>query len=174
MEQLTKAEEREKSTSEQVRGLEREKSTSEQVRGLEQENDQLRRNTQKLEQELRGMKESRGKVLRGLHTQAEVTTLQVKKDMDNLQRQITERDEEIQALRVKVVTLTEVNLSLINTQQLRRTSNCGGTENDHNTTSYLAENLKGRNGSDLGDLLSPGSDLGQMISQLGSGKFEVR
>lgn len=157
MEQVAKAEEQGKTSSEQVRGL-------------EQENERLRRDMQKLEQELRGMKESRGKVLRGLHTQAEVTTLQVKKDIDNLQRQIVERDEEIQALKVKVVTLTEANLSLTNTQELKKTSN-SGTENDH---SYLADNLKSRNGSDLGDLLSPNSDLVHMISKLGSGKFEVR
>ena len=146
------------------------KLASEQMRGLEQENEKLRRDMQKLEQELRGMKESRGKVLRGLHTQAEVTTLQVKKDIDNLQRVIAERDEEIVALRKKVVTLTDANYSLANAQELKRTKS---TENDCDR-SYLTDSLKSKNGSDLGDLLSPGSDLVHMISRLGSGKFEVR
>lgn len=150
---------------------EQEKLASEQMKGLEQENERLRRDVLKLEQELRGMKESRGKVLRGLHTQAEVTTLQVKKDIDNLQRQIVERDEEITALRRKVVTLTEANHHLASAQELKRTIS---TENDHDSRSYLAESLKSKNGSDLGDLLSPGSDLVHMISRLGSGKFEVR
>ncbi len=76
----------------------------------EGENDKFRRmeeNKRQLDHDLRQVKESRGKVFRGLNTQTEIAKVQFKRDFENLKKQMKTKDEIIALQEKKIASLTE-------------------------------------------------------------------
>lgn len=147
--------------------------------------------------DLRHVKESRGKVFRGLNTQTEIAMVQFKRDFDNLKKQLQAKDEIIAIQEKKISSLVEANCTLRSGLQelnslpthssdsdLEEDMELGGSSLDYGHRDGI---LNGHthaihsNATVLGPMPNYGSqddptgvspDLLYVISQLGSGKFD--
>ena len=146
--------------------------------------------------DLRHMKESRGKVFRGLNTQTEVAMVQFKRDFENLKKQLQAKDEVIAMQEKKIASLVEANCTLrsglqeLNSLPRHNTSSesdldddlelegeyhhAGGILNGHTHAIHSNATVHGPlpNYSTHEDPSGVSPDLLHVISQLGSGKFE--
>lgn len=163
------------------------KELDRQKRESDDENERLRREVFQLEdsqrraeQELRGLRENRGKILRGLNTQTEIALVQFKRDFENLRRQLQAKDEIINMQERKIKSLVEANVTLrkgLKELQALPQHEESGSE-DEELTHGLAHGV-GRpmlsNGTGPGQTTPAqfSADLMHAISQLQSGKFEL-
>ena len=79
------------------------------------DNDKLRKLEEAKRQsdhDLRHVKDSRGKVYRGLNTQTEIAMVQFKRDFENMKRQLQAKDEIISLQEKKIASLVEANCTL--------------------------------------------------------------
>lgn len=164
------------------------------------DNDKLRKLEEAKRQsdhDLRHVKDSRGKVYRGLNTQTEITMVQFKRDFDNMKRQLQAKDDIISLQEKKIISLVDANCTLRSgLQELnalpRRTSSdsdleddleIGGSSLDYGSRGILNGHTHAihSNSSVVGPLPNYNShddhsgvnpDLLQVISQLGSGRFD--
>ncbi len=175
-------------------------------RKLEQQSEDITRDSDKLrkleearrqtDHELRHVKDSRGKVFRGLNTQTEIVKVQFQRDFEHLKKQLQSKEEMIAILEKKVDSLMEANCTLssgleeLNTLPQHTSSDSedddlevGGTSLDYGNRGILNGHTHAihSNANVLGPLPTytrpddhPGvnSDLFHVISQLGSGKFD--
>lgn len=157
-------------------------SGNEKVRKLEEAKRQS-------DHELRHMKESRGKVFRGLNTQTEVAKVQFRRDFDNLRKQLQSKDEIIAIQEKKIASLVEANCTLRSgLQELNALPRHDSSDSDLDLDDLESASLEyGQqhgivNGhahhgplpsySSHEDSSGVSPDLLHVISQLGSGKFE--
>ena len=151
-----------------------------QRREMERENERSRREAARAEQELKSLRDSRGKVLRGLNTQTEIALVQFKRDFDNLKRQLQAKDDVIGVQERKIASLVEANCTLRSglesLQSLPKQD-----DSDSDIEDEVQEHLRslqnipngGRpmsNGIHTSQSLS--TDLMKVISQLDSGRFD--
>lgn len=68
----------------------------------------------KIEQELKMLRESRVKILRGLNTQTEIAMVQFRRDFQNMKQQLQAKDELIHFQERKIKGLVEANCTLRN------------------------------------------------------------
>ena len=146
--------------------------------------------------DLQHVKESRGKVFRGLNTQTEIAMVQFKRDFDSMKRQLNAKDEIISMQEKKISSLVEANCTLrTGFQELnslpRQTSSDSDMDDDiqiigdygsrsilnghtHSihSNSTMSVPLPSYSTSSHGNSSGVSSDLLQVISQLGSGKFD--
>lgn len=133
--------------------------------------------------ELRNVRDSRGKVFRGLNTQTEIAMVQFKRDFENMKKQLQSKDEIIGILERKVSSLMEANHTLRNgLQELnslpRHESSgsdldddeLGSSSLDYNRHSILNGHTRPSVLGGAGEGVNP--DLLHVISQLDSGKFD--
>lgn len=133
----------------------------------------------KAEQELRSLRDSRGKILRGLNTQTEITLVQFKRDFENLKRQLQAKDEIIAVQERRIASLIEANCTLRSgLQELQSLAKHEDSDSDLDdefqfqngkptVTNGLSANLEQ---SEPGSL---SADLMHVISQLDSGRFDL-
>lgn len=160
---------------------------------LEQQSEDVSRDGEKLrkmeeakrqtEHELRHVKDSRGKVFRGLNTQTEIVKVQFKRDFDHLKKQLQAKDEMIMILEKKVESLTEANSTLRSgLEELNALPQHTSSDSDDEELE-MGGNRGILNGHTaiIGPLPTYGrhedhpgvhSDLFHVISQLDSGKFD--
>lgn len=163
------------------------------------DNDKLRKMEEAKRQsdyDLRHVKDSRGKVYRGLNTQTEIAMVQFKRDFDHLKRQLQAKEEIIRLQDKKIASLQEANATLrTGLQELnslpRHTSSDSDLDEDMELGGPSLDNggiLNGHapgilgNAAFMGPLPHYGNhdnpsgvspDLLHVISQLGSGKFDT-
>ena len=146
-----------------------------QRREVERENERVRRAEEarrKAEQELKSIRDSRGKILRGLNTQTEITLVQFKRDFDNLKKQLKAKDDIIAVQERKVASLVEANCTLRNgLQVLQNLPKHEDSESDDADEEVVRRVSNGLPESQSTPTLS--SDLMQMISKLDSGRFDM-
>ena len=65
-----------------------------------------------LDHDLKHVKESRGKVFRGLNTQTEIAKVQFKRDFENMKKQLQTKDEIITLQERKISSLVDENCTL--------------------------------------------------------------
>lgn len=146
--------------------------------------------------DLQHVKESRGKVFRGLNTQTEIAMVQFKRDFDSMKRQLSAKDEIISMQEKKITSLVEANCTLrsgfqeLNSLPRHTTSSDSDMDDDmqmigeygsrsilnghthsihsNSTVSVPLPSYSSSHGNSSG----VSSDLLQVISQLGSGKFD--
>ena len=168
----------------------------------EGDNDKLRRleeSKRQLDHDLRQVKESRGKVFRGLNMQTEIAMVQCKRDIDNMKKQLLHKDDIIAHQESKISSLTEevctlrTGLQALTSLPKRDTSD---SEPELDEEDLLKEMASKRSSQRTGVVINghsnagnsnsvalpnhgtrgqPGSvnpDLLQMISQLDSGTFQ--
>ena len=63
-------------------------------------------------QDLRNLKDNRGKLLRGLNTQTEITLVQFRRDFEHLKKQLQAKEEIIAVQEKKIGSLIEANCTL--------------------------------------------------------------
>jgi len=167
---------------------------------MEGDNDKFRRleeNKRQLDHDLKQVKESRGKVFRGLNMQTEIAMVQCKRDMDNLKKQLQHKDdiiahqgskisglvEEVCTLRSGLQALTSYPKREISdsdgelddeapTASKRSSQVSGGIINGHSHTTGNSNSVSLPNHGTRGQTASINPDLLQVITQLGSGTFQ--
>ena len=138
----------------------------------------------KSEHELKNLKDSRGKILRGLNTQTEIALVQFRRDFEHLQTQLQAKDEIIQIQEKRISGLVEANCTL--RQGLKELNSLPKHEGDSdsdleeeirqsiqslsNGNGHLPPGVIGGSAPQSGGPLT--SDLQKAIAQLDSGKFE--
>ena len=90
-----------------------------QSEAAEREKESLRRDysrvedqRKKTEHDLKTLRESRGKILRGLNTQTEIALVQLKRDFETMRKQLLAKDEIITVQERKIASLIEANSTL--------------------------------------------------------------
>ena len=144
----------------------------------------------KLEHDLQALRESRGKILRGLNTQTEIALVQLKKDFECMRKQLLAKDEIISVQERKIASLIEANstlrsglqdlLSLPKSEDYEEEDEGGGRREGGERNVHTPRGSSGtlENGGHHHSLaMSPtspshNSDLYRIISQLGSGRFD--
>lgn len=151
-------------------------ASQERSQELEKDNEKLRKEAarcelsqRKAEQELKTLKESRVKILRGLNTQTEIAMVQFKRDFENLKRQLQTKDELIQFQERKIRSLVEANCTLRN--GLQQVAFPTPTTRDDDTDSEDEDDLLTNGHSAANRPLS--SELAKYIKQLDSGQFDI-
>ena len=145
------------------------------------------------EQELQMLKESRGKILRGLNTQTEVALVQLRRDFEHMRTQLLAKDEIIHVQEKRIASLQEANGTLrVGLQDLVALpkDQQSGSEGEGSEESEGGGGGGGIHGSRSGEgvpnghqahVVSPGAhtspgahsaDLYRMITLLDSGKFD--
>ena len=151
------------------------------------ENERLRRDLTKVaetrkmvDHELKSLRDSRGKILRGLNTQTEIALVQFKRDFENLKKQLQSKDENISIQERRIVSLIEANCTLRSgLQELQGLPKHEDSDSDleearRMQNSYLSGGHKPlTNGHPSSPGVAQGSELMRVISQLDSGKFEL-
>ena len=66
----------------------------------------------KAEHELKTLRDSRGKILRGLNTQTEIALVQLKRDFESMRKQLLAKDEIITFQERRITSLIEANSTL--------------------------------------------------------------
>ena len=149
----------------------------------ERDSERLRRAEEakrKSEQELKGLRDSRGKILRGLNTQTEIALVQFKRDFEHLKKQLQAKDEIIAVQERKIASMIEANCTLRKgLEELQ-----GIPKHEEDSESDLEEEVQHRlqsskdarllmngHGSEEGPPVM--DELMQVITQLDSGKFEI-
>jgi hypothetical protein len=162
------------------------------------DNDKLRKLEEAKRQsdhDLRHVKDSRGKVYRGLNTQTEIAMVQFKRDFDNMKKQLQAKDEIINLQEKKIASLVEANCTLRSgLQELntipRHSSSDSDLEDDMassldfgsrrilnghthaiHSNSGVVGPLPNYNSHDEPSGVNP--DLLHVISQLDSGRFDT-
>ncbi len=167
-----------------------------QRRDMLRERDQMRKEvaraeevSKKSELDLKALRDGRGKVLRGLNTQTEITLVQIKRDFDNLKQQLQAKDEIIAMQERRISSLVEANCTLRGgLQELQALPKHEGSDSDEMDEEEFQEQLRTIQSAGVGTdrgvggrpLVTNGvhgnqsvsSDLLQVISQLGSGRFD--
>ncbi len=167
-------------------------------REIQQERDRMRRDvaraeetSRKAEQDLKILRDSRGKVLRGLNTQTEITLVQFRRDFENLKKQLQAKDEIIAMQERRMASLVESNCTLRSgLQELQALPKHEDSDSDELDEQEYQEQLRliqnpgaiggaGRAGGGKGVVTNgvhgnphESSDLLQVISQLDSGRFD--
>ena len=129
----------------------------------------------KTEQVLHVLRDSRGKILRGLNTQTEIALVQLKRDFENMHKQLLAKDEIIGVQERKIASLIESNSTLRSGLEdlLSLPKDMSGSDGE-------GEESVGR-GGEMSETYpnghhttSPGhsADLYRIISLLDSGKFD--
>ena len=166
------------------------KQLSQQHEENEKENDRLRRleeERRRSENELKILKDSRGKILRGLNTQTEIALIQFKRDFEHLRKQLEAKDEIITVQERRIASLIESNSTLRSgLQELNSIPKHEDSDSDD-----LGDEVRARmaelerteklvNGHGMSTATGPGReqsslnpDLQQVISQLEDGKFDL-
>lgn len=163
-----------------------------QRREVERESEKTRKDSakaeearRKAEQDLKGLRDSRGKILRGLNTQTEIALVQFKRDFENLKRQLQAKDEIIAVQERKIASLVEANCTLRNgLQELHALPKHEDSDSDMEDDLHM-HSLQSSQGSQNGKPVTNGlsvsqstptlnSDLMHVISQLDSGRFDVQ
>ena len=154
----------------------------------ERENERLRRDLGKVaetrkmvDHELKSLRDSRGKILRGLNTQTEIALVQFKRDFENLKKQLQSKDEIISIQERRIVSLIEANCTLRSgLQELQGLPKHEDSDSDleeeakRMQNSYLSGGHKPlTNGQPSSSGVEQGSELMRVISQLDSGKFDL-
>lgn len=154
----------------------------------ERENERLRRDLGKVaetrkmvDHELKSLRDSRGKILRGLNTQTEIALVQFKRDFENLKKQLQSKDEIISIQERRIVSLIEANCTLRSgLQELQGLPKHEDSDSDleeeakRMQNSYLSGGHKPlTNGHPSSPGVGQGSELMRVISQLDSGKFDL-
>ena len=163
------------------------------------ENDKLRKLEEAKRQsdhDLRHVKDSRGKVYRGLNTQTEIAMVQFKRDFENLKRQLQAKDEIISLQDKKIASLVEANCTLRSGLQelnaLPRHSSDSDMDDDleigGSSLDFMSRGINGHTHAILGNSSVVGPlpnysnhddhsgvnpDLLHVISQLDSGRFDT-
>ena len=138
--------------------------------------EQLARTEEKLrttEHELRALQDSHSKILRGLNTQTEIAIVQLKRDFENMRKQLLAKDEIITVQERKIASLIEANSTLRSGLQdlLPLSKELSESEEEgeairHNQGEPLA------NGHHANASPGHNADLHRIISILDSGKFD--
>ena len=173
---------------EEVEQLKRELENFSQREEAERENERLRRDLGKVaetrkmvDHELKSLRDSRGKILRGLNTQTEIALVQFKRDFENLKKQLQSKDEIISIQERRIVSLIEANCTLRSgLQELQGLPKHEDSDSDleeeakRMQNSYLSGGHKPlTNGHPSSPGVGQGSELMRVISQLDSGKFDL-
>ena len=151
------------------------------------DNDKLRRMEESKRQsdhDLRHLKESRGKIFRGLNTQTEIAMVQFKRDFENLKKQLEAKDAIISIQDKKIASLVEANRTLRSGFQELNSLPAHSSDSDldeDEENSYMPSGILNGHGVIPGSMPNYNShddpsgvnpDLLRVISQLGSGKFD--
>lgn len=131
----------------------------------------------KAEHDLQTLRESRGKILRGLNTQTEIALVQVKRDFENMRKQLLAKDEIISVQERKIASLIEANGTLRAGLQdlLSLPKDNSGSEDEGEAEVQRRDSLPEAlsNGHHPNESPSAHSaDLFRIISLLDSGKFD--
>ena len=156
---------------------------SRQQEDYDKEMDRLKRAEEakrKSEHELKNLKDSRGKILRGLNTQTEIALVQFKRDFDHLTKQLQSKDEIIAIQEKKIAALIEANCTLrdglknLNSLPKHEDSDSDIDEEIRQSIQQGLSNGNGHIPPGMGGAASASlsADLQKVISQLDSGKFE--
>lgn len=133
----------------------------------------------KSEHELKNLRDSRGKILRGLNTQTEIALVQFRRDFEHLQKQLQAKDEIIHIQEKKIASLVDANCTLrrglkdLNSLPKHEDSDSDLEEEIRQSIQSLSNgngHLPGVVGGSASGTLS--AELQQAIAQLDSGKFE--
>ena len=132
---------------------------------------------QRTEHELHSLRDSRGKILRGLNTQTEIALAQLKRDFENMRKQLLAKDEIITVQERKISSLIEANSTLRSGLQdlLPLSKDASGSEDEGGEGGELRHNhsepfTNGHHGNASPSAHS--ADLYRLISLLDSGKFD--
>lgn len=143
----------------------------------DKENERLRKDLskaesaqRKTEQELKTLRESRVKILRGLNTQTEIAMVQFKRDFENLKRQLQTKDELIHFQERKIRSLVEANCTLRNGLQQVAFPTPPQREEDESDSDEEDDLLTNGHSPAHGPL---SSELARYIKQLDSGHFDI-
>ena len=144
-------------------------SAEREIRRLQSELTRKDERMRRTEQELQMLRESRGKILRGLNTQTEIALVQLKRDFENMRRQLEAKDEIIGVQEQKIVSFVEANSTLRSGLQdlLSLPKDVSGSEEEEEGEPAYAN---GHHANVSAGAHS--SDLYRMISLLGSGQFD--
>lgn len=132
----------------------------------------------KTEHELHTLRESRGKILRGLNTQTEIALAQLKRDFENMRKQLLAKDEIINVQERKIASLIEANSTLRGGLQdlLSLPKDSGSEEEEEREERSIGHrNLSEPYTNGHHPNASPSAhsgDLFRIISLLESGKFD--
>lgn len=166
------------------------KLLSQQHEENEKENDRLKRleeERRRSENELKILKDSRGKILRGLNTQTEIALIQFKRDFEHLRKQLEAKDEIITVQERRIASLIESNSTLRSGLQelnsIPKHDDSDSDDLDEEVRARMAElerTEKLVNGHAMSVATGPGREqsslnpeLQQVISQLEDGKFDL-
>lgn len=156
----------------------------------EKDSDRLKRleeERRRSENELKILKDSRGKILRGLNTQTEIALIQFRRDFEHLRKQLQAKDEIITVQERRIASLIESNSTLRSgLQELNSIP-----KHDDSDSDDLDEDVKARmaeleqseklvNGHSMSASTGPGRglatlnpELQHVISQLEGGRFDL-
>ena len=166
------------------------KQLSRQHEETEKENERLRKleeDRRRSEHELKNLRDSRGKILRGLNTQTEIALIQFRRDFEHLRKQLQAKDEIIAVQERRIASLIEANTTLRSGLQelnsLPRHEDSDSDELDEEVRARMAEIERSEglvNGHTMAVSTGPGresssfnAELQQVISQLEGGKFDL-
>ena len=166
------------------------KQLSRQHEETEKENEKLRKleeDRRRSAHELKNLRDSRGKILRGLNTQTEIALIQFKRDFEHLRKQLQAKDEIIAVQERRIASLVEANATLRSGLQelnsLPRHEDSDSDELDEEVRARMAEVERSEglvNGHAMAMSTGPGREsssfnveLQQLISQLEGGKFDL-
>ena len=156
--------------------LENEKLQSE-VERLHKELARTDDQRKKTEHELHTLRDSRGKILRGLNTQTEIALVQLKRDFENMRKQLLAKDEVINVQDRKIASLIEANSTLRSGLQdlLSLPKDASGSEEEGEGEEMAVSLARGPIANGHHANTSPNAhsaDLFKIISLLDSGKFD--
>ena len=158
--------------------IERLKHQLSKVEEYEKEMKKAEEARRKSEHELKSLRESRGKILRGLNTQTEIALVQFKRDFDHLQKQLQAKDEIILVQEKKIASLVEANCTL--RHGLKELNSLPKhDDSDSDLEEEIRQSLSnghlppGGGVSTSGSQLPLSAELQRVISQLEGGKFEL-
>jgi predicted nuclease with TOPRIM domain len=131
----------------------------------------------KTEHELHTLRDSRGKILRGLNTQTEIALAQLKRDFENMRKQLLAKDEIISVQERKIASLIEANSTLRSGLQdlLSLPKDASGSEEEGEGEETPVGLTRGAYPNGHHANTSPNAhstDLFKIISLLDSGKFD--
>ncbi len=153
---------------------------SEKMRKLEEER-------RRSEYELKNLRDSRGKILRGLNTQTEIALIQFGRDFEHLRKQLAAKDEIIAVQERRIAGLIESNTTLrsglAELNSIPRHEDSDSEDFDDEVRARMAELERSDrlvNGHAMAISTGPGRErsslnpeLQEVISQLEGGKFDL-
>lgn len=166
------------------------KQLSQKREETEKETEKMRKleeHKRRSEHELRNLRDSRGKILRGLNTQTEIALIQFKRDFEHLRKQLAAKDEIIAVQERRIASLIEANTTLRSgldeLNSIPRHEDSDSDEYDEEVRARIAELERSDrlvNGHTMAMSTGPGresaslnAELQEVISQLEGGKFDL-